>query len=448
MGTEGTLEIGSFGTEVGSVNGSYGWRIDVKEGVPGVEAAGFGVNVGPDGVAVSLIGDLGNAMGDISVTGRTGGWAVSFSFGEGAVAGNGFANVTQFVGGRHTWGFGNLADKTGTTAEAYVSGGLAIFGGTAQVKISGLSADYGGYEFGGEFTIRTAATSAGDGADDQMLRALYRAHERSTNPVDIPGLRVDAARAAMRMEVSDFDAAEQGLGDWHEGQTLYPDRILRLAAGYEGTDKTSQAARQIGVDAYVEHQEALVRAAALARARADAAANGHHPDGGGGNAESSFGQPNGGNGGTGTGTGGSSGTTSTTVNNYVANPGASSVVIGGGTKFVGAYTSYTGGTATDHTATEDRRPIILDLNGIEIAGIDRSTTFVDSSGDGYPMQIACRPVHHARDAPWRRPSCARYSGSHQDGAAGSHLISSRNGGKVSLTSPQYRAANLTGPRGS
>ncbi len=149
------------------------------------------------------------------------------------------------------------------------------------------------------------------------------------------------------------------------------------------SEQTSQYTRQIGIDAYLREQQ-------LAAARADASANGHHPDGGGGSGSSGGGltgsellaQQN-------RATGGST-TTSTTPNNFVANPGASSVVVGGGTKYVGAYTSYTGGTTTDHTATEDRRPILLDLNGngIEIATLDRSTTFLDSNGDGLQHRTA------------------------------------------------------------
>ena len=48
------------------------------------------------------------------------------------------------------------------------------------------------------------------------------------------------------------------------------------------------------------------------------------------------------------------------------------------------------GTAYDHTAIEDRRPILFDLNGngIEVATLDRSTTFVDSNGDGLQHRTA------------------------------------------------------------
>lgn len=48
------------------------------------------------------------------------------------------------------------------------------------------------------------------------------------------------------------------------------------------------------------------------------------------------------------------------------------------------------GTGYDHTAYEDRRPILLDLdgNGVSVAELGRSTVFLDSDGDGLANRTA------------------------------------------------------------
>ena len=69
-----------------------------------------------------------------------------------------------------------------------------------------------------------------------------------------------------------------------------------------------------------------------------------------------------------------SGVTSTTVNQTVSTPSGPKEV-----------TKTTTQSAPDRTATEDRRPILLDLNnnGIQITEFDRSTIFMDG-GNGLP----------------------------------------------------------------
>lgn len=143
-----------------------------------------------------------------------------------------------------------------------------------------------------------------------------------------------------------------------------------------GPDQTSRYARQVGVDAYVDKQAAQ-----------EAASRGSI--GGGGDNK----------GGT---------QVVATGNQYVANPDGTTTLVGGGTKFVGAYTSDLGGTGATggvgpaggpipvtkplvvSQASRNGFPILLDLNGngIEIATLDRSSSFVDSNGDGLQHRTA------------------------------------------------------------
>jgi hypothetical protein len=61
---------------------------------------------------------------------------------------------------------------------------------------------------------------------------------------------------------------------------------------------------------------------------------------------------------------------------------------GGGT--TSGNSNGTGSSSHDHTATEDRRPILLDLDGdgIEITELSKSTVFTDTSGDGLDHRTA------------------------------------------------------------
>ena len=195
----------------------------------------------------------------------------------------------------------------------------------------------------------------------------------------IPGSEVDRGEL-LRNAISEMKNLSAGgaaggfrIVQAEHGALIVPDRRQAI-------DLTSEYARKIGIEAYVERNNELARQEALDRARADAAMNGHHPDNGGGGTSSSGSRPN------------TTTTTTTKTTTFSADPSKSSVVVGGGTTYVGAYTSYTGTTKTT-TYSEPKvgpQPVLLDLNGngIEIRGADESPTYLDSSGDGLSHRSA------------------------------------------------------------
>jgi hypothetical protein len=94
-------------------------------------------------------------------------------------------------------GLGVAADVVATIAGlgAIETVGLALLVPAAYgtikeyvVNYDKYNPNYGGYQFGGEWQLRRAAETPGDGADDQMIRALYKAHDVATNAADLPGL--------------------------------------------------------------------------------------------------------------------------------------------------------------------------------------------------------------------------------------------------------------------
>lgn len=139
-----------------------------------------------------------------------------------------------------------------------------------------------------------------------------------------------------------------------------------------GTDNTTISARHIGIDAYVRVQQ-------LAAARADASANGHHPDPGGPSESEILAAQNG-------------ATSSATVANTAIHT-TKTTTFGSVTTFnvqQNCDRDHQSGTTYDHTATEDRRPIRRDLNGngVEVATLGRSGSFVDANGDGLQHRTA------------------------------------------------------------
>jgi hypothetical protein len=146
------------------------------------------------------------------------------------------------------------------------------------------------------------------------------------------------------------------------------------------TDNTAAYTRQGDIDAYVHEQQ-------LAASRADASANGHHPDEGGGDDSWADRQASGTVGG---GRAGSSVPTTGYSGAYTSHTGGSTSSNVPTTSFAGAYTSYTGGTTTTSHPRSNDFPIVLDLNGngVEIATLDRSSNFVDSNGDGLQHRTA------------------------------------------------------------
>ena len=153
------------------------------------------------------------------------------------------------------------------------------------------------------------------------------------------------------------------------------------------TDNTSQYTRQIGVDAYVAEQQrvAYERAEANREAAAQRSTGGDGGDSGSsGGAASRWTQP-------GVTGGNNMGTNGTSL--------AGNVCVGGDTGQT--LTALTGDdddggfqNHVDHIISSGTTlgglPILLDLNGngVEITGLDRSTTFVDSGGDGLQHRTA------------------------------------------------------------
>ena len=152
------------------------------------------------------------------------------------------------------------------------------------------------------------------------------------------------------------------------------------------TDFTSTNIRQIGIDAYVARQQEAERQAALAQARADAAGGGSG-GGGGGGADSgqsgSYPAPR------------SPTSNPTSTSTTPMTGGIGSLVTSGVGGVRSASVGPAGGPVSitqsqdDHTATEDRRPVLLDLdgNGIQINDITRSAQFI-AGDDGLQHRTA------------------------------------------------------------
>ena len=73
---------------------------------------------------------------------------------------------------------------------------------------------------------------------------------------------------------------------------------------------------------------------------------------------------------------------------YPTNGGGTTSTYKSGTGYVGDHPGST--KKVDHTATENRRPILLDLNGngVQIADLSKSTQIIDSGNDGLKHRTA------------------------------------------------------------
>lgn len=405
--------------------GYFGWRIDPNSGFdigPYLPTCGLGVGISKDRYVLGspvTIGATKTTDGtDVQVSGQITrfvyGIPVTVSAGgDLLVAGNSVKSVgagaAVTLGGKMplgsvfsmplavdtgvTGGVQASVDRTGIGASAGVSGtllgnlGERQFGGIASCQYT-LYLPFEPYD--SEATRRASNREVAEGLDRDLNAGTL--HDSSGAPSDYRTAIRDAESRLIAGPDGSREVIELSDGIRVVQTPAGPKIVLPQAASNvpglytesNSWDLTSQAARQIGIDAYSAGQQRIAdeRAEANREAAANRSSDNSH------NWTSTYGaHTSGGN------TSGGSGGNSTTSGAPYSNYSTTKTSWGSNTTFNGQQSydrDHTAGTGYDHTATEDRRPIILDLNGngIEITGLDRSTTFMDSADDGLQHRTA------------------------------------------------------------